>query len=56
MKHRELVEEVAEIIFLYEGGTHPDEYKEITGEDQRHWKKRFSFHKEENCLEMALLS
>ena len=47
MKYTNLKEEIAQIIFLYEGGIYPDEYEKIMGTKKTNWKKVYSYHTSE---------
>lgn len=39
----DLTEEIAQIIYLYNGGLHPEEYETITGNKKRLWKTNKSW-------------
>jgi len=37
MNRKKLKEEIAKIIFNFDGGIHPDEFKKITGKEKLGW-------------------
>jgi hypothetical protein len=51
MNDKDLIESIAEILYNYEGGMHPDEYEMITGVKKKMWMTNAPW--DQDILELA---